>query len=107
MGLPVVGMVISRTTNLYTPYTAAGVFTVDGKGNITSGFDDFFGSNITGAYSVSGNGTGSITVHLASSGQSLSWGVTLSSTSPGSIYLIEADAALNSSGVAYQQTTSA
>jgi hypothetical protein len=101
------GWFISSTTNLYTPYTAAGVFTADGKGNITSGFDDFFGSNITGTYSISGNGTGSMTVHLASNGQSLSWGVTLSSTSPGSIYLIEADAALNSSGVAYQQTTSA
>jgi hypothetical protein len=80
---------------------------VDGKGNISSGFDDFFGSSITGTYSISNNGTGSMTVRLASTGQSLSWGVTLSGTSPASMYVIEADPALNSSGVAYQQTTSA
>jgi hypothetical protein len=104
------GWFISSTTNAYAPYTAAGVFTVDGKGNIASGFDDGFGSNITGTYSISGNGTGSMTVRLnsgAASGNSLSWAVTLSSTNPGSIYLIEADQGFNSSGVAYQQTTSA
>jgi len=104
------GWFISSTTNGYTPYTAAGVFTVDGKGNITSGFDDEFVSNITGTYSISGNGTGSMTIRLNSgtaSGNSLSWAVTLSSTNPGSIYLIEADQGFNSSGVAYQQITSA
>ena len=101
------GWFISSTTNAYTPYNAAGVFTVDGKGNITSGFDDFVGSSITGSYSISNNGTGSMTVKLATSGQSLSWGVTLSGTNPASMYLIEADTALNSSGLAYQQTTSA
>src|ERR1700736_4733710 len=60
------GWFISSTTNRYTPYAAAGVFTVDGRGNITSGYDDFFGSNITGTYSIGTNGTGTMTVGLNS-----------------------------------------
>jgi hypothetical protein len=104
------GYFLDNTSLNYLPYTAAGVFTVDGKGNITSGFDDAFGSSLTGNYSISGNGTGSINFNLTSgnaAGQTLSWAVTLSNTSPGSIYLMEADTAFNSSGIAYQQTTSA
>jgi hypothetical protein len=88
-------------------YTEAGVFTADGNGNITSGMDDFYGSSITGKYSISSNGTGSITVVLATVGQTLSWGITLSSTSPGSFYLIEADNFANAAGTAVQQTVSA
>ena len=94
----------------YSPYATAGTFTVDGKGNITAGFDDFLGGNFTGNYSVTNNGTGTISVVLNSgsnSGVALSWAMTLDNTSPGSIYVIEADPTFNSSGVAYQQTSTA
>jgi hypothetical protein len=94
----------------YSPYVTAGTFTVDGKGNITAGFDEFLGGTFTGTYSVTNNGTGSIAVTLNSgnnSGVALSWAMTLDNTSPGSIYVIEADPAFNSSGVAYQQTSTA
>jgi hypothetical protein len=101
------GWFISSTTQSYAPYVEAGVFTVDGKGNITSGFDDAFGSNITGTYSISSNGTGSMNLNLTSISQTLTWAITVSNGNPGSIYLIDADTAFNSSGTAYQQTTSA
>ena len=76
----------------YVPYTAAGVFTVDGKGHITSGFDDAFGSALIGTYSISGNGTGNMVVNLTQLNppQTLTWAVTISATNPGSIYLMEA-----------------
>jgi hypothetical protein len=98
------------STNTYLPYTAAGVFTVDGKGHITSGFDDYFGSSLSGTYSISGNGTGKMNVRLTSgsaAGNVLSWGLTLSGTNPGSMYLIEAEPFFNSSGAAYQQNVAA
>jgi hypothetical protein len=94
----------------YAPYTAAGVFTVDGSGHITSGFDDGFASGFTGTYSISNNGTGSITINFtsgASAGNSLSWAVTLNGTNPGALYVIEADSAFNASGTAYQQNPAA
>jgi hypothetical protein len=96
-------------SSLYQPYTAAGVFTADGAGNLT-GRDDFFGGTFTGAYSISADGSGSINISLTSgtnSGLATTWAVTLSNTSPGSIYLIEADPNFNASGTAYQQTTAA
>ena len=93
------------TSNGLTPaaYTEAGVFTADGNGNI-SGTDDFFGAS-SGQYSISSNGTGSMTVVLPN--VTLSWGITLSSTNPGSFYLIEADNFANAAGTATQQTASA
>jgi hypothetical protein len=97
---------ISQSSGV-SSYTEAGVFTADGNGNITSGMDDFYGSSFTGKYSISGNGTGSITVVLTNGAGTLSWGITLSSTSPGSFYLIEADNFANAAGTAVQQTPSA
>ncbi len=97
---------ISQSTGVNS-YTEAGVFTADGNGNISSGMDDYYGSSFSGKYSISSNGTGSITVVLANGAQTLSWGITLSSTSPGSFYLIEADIFANAAGTAAQQTASA
>jgi hypothetical protein len=94
-------------SNGVNSYTEAGVFTADGNGNISSGMDDYYGSSFSGKYSISSNGTGSITVVLANGAQTLSWGITLSSTSPGSFYLIEADSFANAAGTAMQQTASA
>lgn len=91
----------------YQPYVAAGVLTVDGNGNITSGFDDAFQSSITGAYHISSNGTGSMTINLTGLGQSLVWAVTLSSATPGALYIMEADTGFNAAGTAYQQTPAA
>ncbi len=97
---------ISQSTGVNS-YTEAGVFTADGNGNISSGMDDYYGRSFSGKYSISSNGTGSITVVLANPAQTLSWGITLSSTSPGSFYLIEADIFANAAGTAAQQTASA
>ena len=94
-------------SNGVNSYTEAGVFTADGNGNISSGIDDFYGTSFSGKYSISSNGTGIITVVLANGAQTLSWGITLSSTSPGSFYLIEADIFANAAGTAAQQTASA
>jgi hypothetical protein len=104
------GWFVSSTSGSFLPYTAAGVFTADGKGHITAGFDDGFGSAFTGTYSIQSNGTGTISVTLTSgsnANQTLNWALTLSGTNPGSIYLIEGDVGFNSSGSAYQQTVSA
>jgi hypothetical protein len=90
----------------YVPYSEAGVFTVDGNGNITSGTDDFYASTFTGTYKISSNGTGTLNANLAT-GVSLLWGITLSDSTPGALYIIEADAAANSSGNAYQQMATA
>lgn len=90
----------------YSPYVTAGVFTADGNGHISSGFDDAFLSSFTGNYSISGNGTGSMTVNLPGFG-TLVWALTLSSTTPGSLYVMETDAGFNSAGIAYQQDTAA
>ncbi len=94
-------------SNGVNSYAEAGVFTADGNGNISSGMDDYYGRSFSGKYSISSNGTGSITVVLANPAQTLSWGITLSSTSPGSFYLIEADIFANAAGTAAQQTASA
>lgn len=90
-------------------YREAGVFTADGKGNITSATDDFSeGNNLvtttsTGSYAISNDGTGSLTfnnflgtIHLA---------VTVVSSSK--VYLVEGDQALNGSGLAEKQDLTA
>ncbi len=93
------------------PYEEAGVFTADGKGNITGGIDDAteeangvsLGNSITGTYTISSNGTGSITL-TGTAFQSTNLEVTLASSS--TAYLVEADA-LNASGTAELQNASA
>jgi hypothetical protein len=97
-----------------TPYREAGVFTVDGNGNITSGTDDFYqqgvnttgaiSTGITGKYNITANGTGTMTVTLPNAG-SLTWAITL--TGSNAFYIIEADTFANAHGRAVQQTASA
>jgi hypothetical protein len=93
------------------PYREAGVFVADGNQHITSGIDDFAeGSGgvatnaITGTYSLSVDGTGRITL-TGAGGTTLNFAVTLVSSSK--VYLIEGDGALNASGVAEKQDSSA
>ena len=58
--------------NTAIPFREAGVFVADGKGNITSGEDDFAEgtslshSTTTGAYSISNDGTGSAVIQYNS-----------------------------------------
>ena len=73
------------STNAYVPYAAAGTFTVDGRGNITAGFDDFLGGSFAGTYSIGGNGTGSVNVTVTSGtyqGLTMTWAITISNASP-------------------------
>jgi hypothetical protein len=92
-------------------YREAGVFTADGKGNITAGSDDFSeassgiqSSSISGTYSIANDGTGGIVLN-SSAGTSINLAVTLASSSL--VYLIEADTTLNASGVAEKQDSTA
>jgi hypothetical protein len=90
-------------------YTETGVFTAHGDGTITSGEDDFSEetsggittpSTDTGTYSISSDGTGSITLNFSSG--SIDFDITLASTSK--FYLIEADG-VNATGVGEKQTS--
>jgi len=89
------------------PYRQAGVFVADGKGNITSSTDDFSeGSGVTtttstGTYAVNVDGTG--VLHLNSAAGSLTFAITLASSSK--FYMIEADSALNAGGLGEKQDT--
>jgi hypothetical protein len=99
---------ISNTSSI-TPYREAGVFTVDGNGNITSGVDDFYQqgvgygplTGITGTYSITPNGTGTITLVLPNSLGALTWAITL--TGSNAFYIIEADTFANAHGHAVKQ----
>ena len=98
------------STNLNgVPYREAGVFTADGNGAITSASDDFSeGSSVvntvsTGTYTVSNDGTGSMsfnnflgTINLA---------ITLVNSSK--VYLVEGDSPLNAGGLAEKQDLTA
>ena len=93
-----------------TPYREAGVFTVDGNGNITGLTDDFFQqgtgtavttTGITGKYSISANGTGSILLTLSTG--TLSWAITMQGNS---FYIIEADSFATAHGIAHKQAGS-
>jgi len=93
------------------PYREAGVFVADGRGNITSGVDDFAeGSggvatnSLTGTYLLSVDGTGIITL-AGAAGTTLNFAVTMVSSSR--VYVIEGDGLLNASGVAEKQDSSA
>jgi hypothetical protein len=90
-------------------YTETGVFTANGSGTITSGEDDFSEetsggittpSTDTGTYSISSDGTGTITLNFSTG--SIDFDITLASSSK--FYLIEADA-VNATGVGEKQTS--
>ena len=95
-------------------FREAGVFTADGKGNISAGEDDFAesGSIISdtssGSYSISANGTGILTINF-SSGDGIEFAVTAVSSSK--VYLgvsaVASGAPVNGSGFALLQTASA
>jgi hypothetical protein len=91
------------------PYYEAGVFVADGNGNLTNASDDFSEAatpaltTSTGSYSIKNDGTGTLTLNNASALVTVTLAVTMVSTSKA--YLIEADAGLNSSGVAELQDT--
>src|SRR5215469_15259500 len=100
---------ILKSSGVYTPYTAAGIFIVDGNGNITGGSDAYWGTIVSGTYSVTSNGKGAINLNTANQTgtQSLIWGVTVANSwttnGPGLLAVIELDTFANSRGVAYQQ----
>jgi len=91
------------------PYRQVGVFVADGNGNITGGSDDSsFGASgvaITGAYTVSSDGTGSITFNNSSIGTALNFAITVSGSSQ--VQMIENDSALNGGGNAVSQDSTA
>ncbi len=93
------------------PYYEAGVFVADGNGNLTNVSDDFSEgatpalTTSTGSYSIKNDGTGSLTLNNASALVTVTLAVTMVSASKA--YLIEADAGLNSSGIAELQDTTA
>jgi len=92
------------------PYRESGVFAANGSGTITSGIDDFIeaGTAIatnttTGSYAINPDGTGAITLNIGTA--TLTFAVTMATNSQ--VYMIEADAGLNSSGVAQLQDPTA
>ena len=109
---------LSGTDSIHNglPYYEAGVFAADGNGNLTSVSDDFSegatptSTTGTGAYSIKNDGTGSLTLNNAI-GTPVTLAVTMvtpsgsSTGAPSKVYLIEADAGLNSSGIAEAQDT--
>jgi len=103
---------ISNTSSI-SPYREAGVFTADGNGNITSGTDDFYQqgvgygplTGITGTYSITPNGTGTITLVLPNSLGALTWAITM--TGSNAFYIIEADTFANAHGHAVKQNAAA
>lgn len=88
-------------------YRQAGVFTADGAGNITAGFDDYsanpVGAAVSGSYTVSQDGTGFI--QMTSSLGNINLAMTLVNSSK--VYLMESDATLNASGTAELQDSTA
>jgi hypothetical protein len=91
------------------PYREAGVFKANGSGSITNVEDDLsegttvFSTTSTGSYSISNDGTGSLsftnalgTIHLA---------VTVVNSSK--VYLVEGDTLLNGGGLAEKQDATA
>lgn len=100
-------------SNFANYFVEGGVFTADGNGNITTGTDDFveavsnttqafLGNAITGTYSISRDGTGSL--QFDSGGVPLEvFEITLSDS--GDLYMEEADGGGTSAGSAHLQTS--
>ena len=101
---------ISNTTS-FASYTEAGVFTADGKGNISGGTDDFaqngsFGSgSFTGTYSINNDGTGRLNFNFTNGSGNISLGLTLVDSSR--FYLIERDVFASGGGSGEMQESSA
>ncbi len=91
------------------PYREAGVFTANGSGVITAATDDFSeGSSVintisTGTYTISKDGTGSMSFNNALG--TINLAVTLVSASK--VYLVEGDTPLNAGGLAEKQDLTA
>ncbi len=96
-------------------FREAGVFTADGKGNITAGEDDFAeGTTVTsnatsGTYSVSSDGTGILTIDFNTTSGGISFASTVVNASK--VYLsvnaVANGAPVNGSGSAVLQSASA
>jgi len=89
-------------------YARSGVFVANGAGVLTSVVDDFSEgtattSTISGTYSVSNDGTGSIVFSFPTG--SITYAITLLSSSK--VYMAEADTTLSGGGVAEKQDTTA
>jgi hypothetical protein len=99
------------TTNANgAPYRESGVFAANGAQAITGGIDDFVeggggvATNTTsGSYAINNDGTGSISLNVGTS--TITFAVTMVTTAK--VYLIEADAGVNASGLAELQSSSA
>jgi hypothetical protein len=95
-------------------FREAGVFTADGKGHVTTGEDDLaegtsvFTANTNGTYSISSDGTGSITINF-SGGGAIQFAVTVvsSSTAYLAVNQVANGALVNGTGTAELQTASA
>ena len=91
-------------------FVEGGVFTADGKGNITAGTDDFVAGGIqpilatpiTGTYSINKDGTGSLQFNTAGAPLEV-FAITLSDS--GDLYMEEADGGGTSAGSAHLQTS--
>ncbi len=88
-------------------FSEAGFFVADGKGNITSGTDDFvqqtgtsLSNAIAGTYTVGNDGTGFIDVTIG--GQQFEFSITIVNSSK--VYMTESDGSANGSGVAEAQS---
>src|ERR1039457_5667855 len=86
-------------------FAEGGVFTADGKGNITAGTDDFvlpggspIRTPIPGTYSIGKDGTGSLQFNANGTAFAI-FAITLSDT--GNLYMEEADGAGTSAGSAH------
>jgi hypothetical protein len=92
------------TNNSFLAFSESGIFTADGKGNISNGTDDIVPntptSSFTATYSVANDGTGFIQIN-----NGREFAITMVSSSK--FYLTEIDGAANISGVGEQQTASA
>jgi hypothetical protein len=102
------------TNNVNLPFKEAGVFTADGKGNITSGNDDFsegsspFSDPTTGTYTVESDGTGSIILNISNS-TSVTLALTVASSSKLllTVPLLGGVSTVTGSGIALKQDTTA
>ena len=96
------------TQNGFPQFAESGVFTADGKGNITNGTDDetpgtLLTSTFTGTYTMAKDGTGFLTFQIGSS--SFQFAITMIKSTK--FYLSVVDGSANASGTGEQQTASA
>jgi hypothetical protein len=103
------------TNNVNLPFKETGVFVADGKGNITSGTDDFaegtsapFSDPTTGTYTIASDGTGSINLNISNSTTiTLALTVATSSKLLLTVPLIGGSNTVTGSGLALKQDTTA